>query len=256
MNRLHRILVLLSVICLLPFASQSVAQIVNGFEPGDPAVTTKVGDGSTQGTYFGVAPAQGLNQFLITTIASADGDGFSPVSGTDAVSNFTLQSFFFGVGPSGTEGSGFQLTFTVPDTMGAPDAALTFQYDFLTNEFAPGNHNDIAYAMLFDSSDVLLGGVQTITTANLAQPGLTLLSDQSGPFQFHTGYQTFSISLVGLAPGTYTLGIGIQDRTTFDIPSGLLVDNVFLIVPEASTIGLGIAGAVLLIALRSRFRKA
>jgi hypothetical protein len=222
---------------------------VQGFEVGDPTVT-KTGDASVQTTYKGVAPQEGSNQFLITTIASGDGDGLTPVSGTDAVLNSALQTFFFGTTLTGTEGSGFLTSFTV-----APgDTSLTFRYDFLTNESPAPFHNDFAFALLFNSSNTLIGGVRTIITATTAQPGLSLLSDQSGPFQFHTGYTTFAISLVGLTPGTYTLGIGIEDRTTSDIPSGLLVDNI-TIVPEPSTVGLGIAGAVLLVALRRRLKK-
>jgi hypothetical protein len=48
-----------------------------------------------------------------------------------------------------------------------------------------------------------------------------------------------------------------MDAKDMDIASGLLVDNISITaVPEPSTIGLGIAGAVLLVALRNRFKKA
>ena len=228
---------------------------VGGFEPGDPALT-KAGDGSVQGTFQGVAPTEGTKQYLITTIASNDGDGLNPVSGTDAVPNSgagSLQSFFNNTGLTGTEGSGFLLPFTVS----AGDQFLTLQYDFLTNEIAP-NHNDFAFALTFNSANTLTGGVRTITTANLEQANLSLLSNQNGPFQFHTGYRTFSISLAGFAPGTYSLGVGVEDRTTTDIPSGVLVDNVQIVpaaVPEPSTIGLIIAGAVSCLAVRRRIKK-
>lgn len=250
----RRGLALLAVTCLLPFALNTKAQVIEGFEPGDPAVST-AGDAGIKGTYLDIAPPQGVSQFLITTIntGGTDGvDGYANQNGTNAIGNIALQTFFNGVDPTGvqTEGSGFKLTFTV----NPGDTFLTFDYNFLTNEDqAVFHHNDIAYAMLFDASNVLQGGIQTITTVNTGS--FSLMSNQD-LFAFETGYQTFNMSLVGLAPGTYTLGIGIQDATTDDIPSALLVDNIQIIVPEPSTVGLGIAGAVLLIALRSRFRKA
>ena len=55
--------------------------------------------------------------------------------------------------------------------------------------------------------------------------------------------------------GVYTLGIGVMDATTTDGPSALLLDNIAVIVPEPSTVGLGMAGAVLLIALRRVIKK-
>ena len=237
---------------LLSLSLTAQAARVGGFEPGDPAVT-KSGDGSVQQTFQGVTPTEGANQYLITTINRADGDGLTPVSGTNAVLNTTLQTFFNGTGLTGTEGSGFLIPFTV----NAGDQFLTLQYDFLTNEIAPGNHNDIAFGLTFNSSNTLIGGVRTITTANLAQSGLSLLANQNGPFQFETGYQPFSISLAGFAPGSYTLGIGVEDRTTSDIPSGVLVDNIQITaaVPEPSTIGLILAGAISCVAVRRRIRK-
>jgi hypothetical protein len=46
-----------------------------------------------------------------------------------------------------------------------------------------------------------------------------------------------------------------MDATNTDGRSGLLIDNIQVNVPEPSTVGLGIAGAVLLVALRSRIKK-
>ncbi|MEY2526204.1 MAG: hypothetical protein QOE73_975 [Verrucomicrobiota bacterium] len=228
--------------------AQSGNAAKEGFEPGDPAVSS-TGDAGTQGTFQGEAPPEGSNQFLITTIRSTDGDGVNPVSGTNAVINSALQTFLHGIVLPGTEGSGVLIPFTVA----AGDTLLTFQYDFLTNEQGTPHHNDFAFDAIFDSSNVLQGGINQFITADGAQASLVLFDGQD-PFIFHTGYQTLTLSIAGLAPGNYSLGIGVEDRTTSDIASGLLIDNV-QVVPEPSTVGLGMAGVVLLIALRRVIKK-
>jgi hypothetical protein len=81
------------------------------------------------------------------------------------------------------------------------------------------------------------------------------LFDGQLPFQFHTGYNTLSLSLALLAPGTYTLGIGVADAQTADHASGLLIDDV-QVVPEPSVVALAIAGAGLLIGARRRIKRA
>ena len=242
---------------ILLFTPRGYPATVEGFEAGDPVVTT-AGDAIIKQTYQGVVPPQGLNQFLITTINSVgqDGtDGYSNQSGTNAVINSTLQTFFNSTSLLGTEGSGFKLSIVVPVGM----TTITFRYDFLTTEFpvADGGHADFAFALLFDATNTLLGGVRNIATPasiDESNPARLLPSGPTAtnPFTFDTGYQTFTIS--GLSPGTYTLGIGVEDRTTTDNPSGLLVDNIS-VVPEPSTVGLGMAGAVLLIALRRVIKK-
>jgi hypothetical protein len=185
-------------------------------------------------------------------------DGYSNQSGANAVSNMNLQNFL-GVGLSGSEGSGFTLSIVVPvgfDT-------ISFQYDFLTNELPSGNgamqHQDFATFVLFNSSNALVasGGV-TPANINFNDPArqLAVGPTATNPFFFDTGYLTFTKA--GLAPGTYTVGFAVEDKTTSDIPSGLLVDNVQVLaaVPEASTVALAIAGAVLLVAVRLRTKRA
>lgn len=258
MNKFSRFLSIGSV-CALVLSLNLTAQAarrVGGFEAGDQTVTptNKIGDASAQGTFQGATPFEGIGQYLITTINSADGDALAPVSGTSAVVNSALSSFFHGASPAGVEGSGFYLTFTV----NPGDLFLTFNYDFLTNESPAPFHNDTAFVDIFNSANVLQAGSGTLTNATLSQAGLSQLTDQSGPFQFHTGYQPFSISLASYAAGNYTVGFGIQDRTTGDIPSGLLIDNVNITtaaVPEPSTIGLILAGAASFLAVRRRIKK-
>ena len=241
----------LGVLACMVFAQTSEARKIQGFEAGDPAVTS-AGDASALGTFQAEAPPEGSDQFLITSIKTGDGDSLTPVSGTNAITNASLQTFFHGITLLGTEGSGVLIPFTVL----AGDTTLSFQYDFLTNEDQSNgsHHNDFAFDALFNSSNALVAGSQnTFATVNLST--LNLFGAQS-PFIFHTGYQTLTLNISALAPGNYTLGLGVEDRTTSDANSGLLIDN-FQIVPEPSTIGLGLAGAVLLLALRrGLFRRA
>jgi hypothetical protein len=240
------------LVCLV-IAQTSEARKIEGFESGDPAFT-KTGDAGNQGTYQGEAPPEGSVQFLITTInTGANEDTFTPQSGTSAVAFSTLNSFFFNTTVSNQTGSGLLIPFTFL----AGDTTLTFQYDFLSNE--PNQQTpraDFAFEALFNpGTSSLVGSVTHFATASALSPNL--LFGAQTPFTFHTGYQTFTISLTGLglvAGTTYDLGLGVADATNSDHASGLLVDNI-LIVPEPSTVGLGIAGAVLMVALRSRIKR-
>ena len=222
----------------------SFGRVVEGFESGDPAVTS-TGDGSIQGTFQGEVAPQGTHQFLITTIRAGDGDSNTPasVSGTNAVNNMTLEGFFNGLSLIGTEGSGVLIPFTVL----AGDTNLTLQYDFLTNEdVSSTHHNDFAFDAIFNSSNAV---VSSSTFAQVNTANAQTLFGGGSPFIFHTGFQTLALNISSLAPGNYTLGIGVEDMTTSDGNSGVLLDNV-QIVPEPSSIAFCIAGATLLLALR------
>jgi hypothetical protein len=258
---------LLTAACLLAaFAQTSVAATVNGFEPGDPAVTS-TGDAGVKGTYQGVVPPQGANQYLLTTINAngVDGtDGYSNQSSSNAVLNSALQTFVLpGSILTGTEGSAVKLSVVVPvgfDT-------ITFQYDFLTNELPSGSgvvqHQDFGFAYLVNTAtNLTVGGLRSVATPasiNFNDPARQLPTGAiaTNPFSFDSGYQTFTIS--GLAAGTYALNIGVEDKTTSDTPSGLLLDNVSVssaqAVPEPSTFGLIIAGAASFAAVRRRIKK-
>jgi hypothetical protein len=256
-NRVDRLIgVTLGVLACVVIAHTSSARVVQGFESGDPAVTA-TGDASNQGTFEGEAAPQGSKQFLLTSlIGTADNDGATDVSGAPAVSNASLESFFNGQINSsliGLRGSGVFIPFTVM----TGDTTLTFQYDFLSNQ--PGQSspkNDFALEGIFTGS----GPTLTLqgSAARFAQVTGTSFSlfGSGSPFSFHTGYQTFSINISSLAPGSYSLGIGMEALSggSNQHDSGLLIDN-FQIVPEPTTIAFSIAGAALLVALRSRIKK-
>jgi hypothetical protein len=229
------------------------ARVVQGFEPGDLAVAP-TGDASVVGTFEGEAAPQGSNQYLLTSLTgTADNDGFTDVSGTAAVTNASLQSFFFN-DISGTltglRGSGVLIPFTVMPG----ETTLTFQYDFLSNQpFQSLPRNDFAFEAIFNSSNTLVQGASKF--AMESNGGFSLFG--ASPFIEHTGYQTFSINISGLTVGqTYNLGIGVEALSggSAQHDSGVLIDNV-QVVPEPTTIAFSIAGASLLVALRSRFKK-
>jgi hypothetical protein len=227
---------------------------VQGFESGDPAVTS-IGDAGEQGTFENQAAPDPTTQFLLTTIGNnaAGEDNLSPLNGAGpAVSNASLASFFGNtLFMDGNEGSGVLIPFTVI----AGQTQLTFEADFLSNEpFQDPDvrRNDFSFFGVFDASNAIQVALTKFATVN----GSTFLNDSNftNPFQFHSGYQTYTVSLDGLAPGDYTLGIGVQDANTANHASGLLLDNVQL-VPEPSVFALAIAGAGLLVGVRRRIRR-
>jgi len=239
------------------FAQLASAQTIQGFEPGDPALTATSGDAGTKTTYETQAPPQGTTQYLITTIRSTDNeDSLTNQSGADAATFLSYNTnIFFGNAPAGGDGSGILVPFTVGPT-GALE--LTLQYDFLSNE--PGQttiRNDFAAYGIFDSLNALQGTVTKFVTVTSAGGALMPTFGDQSIFVFHSGITTLHISLAGLAPGNYNLALGVEDATPgADHASGLLIDNIAIVVPEPSTIGLGIAGMALLMALRKRFKRA
>ena len=117
----------------------------------------------------------------------------------------------------------------------------------MTDEIQPGAHNDFSYYTLTGVS-----GVTVIADTN--SPMLDPTNGAGNPFALATGYQTKTITIT--TTGSYVLGLGVSDATTTDNPSGLLIDNIRVTpVPEPTTIGFSIAGAALLVALRSRIKR-
>jgi hypothetical protein len=246
--------VLTTLICAA-LAQTSEARKVEGFEAGDPAVTS-TGDAGAQGAYQGQAAPEGTNQYLITTIRNTDSeDGVTNQSGSNAVAFATLNSFFFGNTVSNQDGSGVLIPFTLQ----AGETTLTLQYDFLSNEIAQTTpRNDSAFEGIFTTAGALQGTVNTFASVFANQATMTVFG-ASSPFQFHTGLQTLTLNVSGLIVGqTYDLGIGVTDVTNTSHASAVLIDNVqanIPAVPEPSTIGLIIAGAASCLAVRRRIRK-
>lgn len=242
-------------------AGTSWATFVEGFESSSLTASNSIGDASIQGVYFTINPDQLTKQLLLTTINNTAGSDFpigggvpSNQSGNNAVANTTSSgglANFFGITSAGIirngttavgqEGSGFLVN------LGALNAGdvVSFRYDFLTQDNS--GQPDFGFVTLNNGTSTSYKGVFA-----QASNATTATTGAGNPFNLETGYQTFSLTIT--TAGTYTLGIGIADATDKTIASGVLIDNI-LTVPEPSTLGLGMAGAVLLVALRRVIKK-
>jgi hypothetical protein len=246
-----RVAAVLTGVLLMSLAGIARATLVEGFESGSFSGSEATsGDVGIRGTYFTIAPSQGTKQMLLTTINNTSDAGFSNQSGTNAVSVTTIGSFLgestssirTPAGQTGQEGSAFTIN------LGALNVGdvVTFDYDFLTDEVAPGQHNDFAFWELNS------GAIHVFADTN--SPLLHATNPSNMVFGLETGYHTVSITITTAA--TYTLGIAVMDATTTDNPSGLLIDNIQVVpVPEPTTVAFSLAGAALLVALRSRIKK-
>lgn len=252
-----RISVILAVgLLAFAFAGTSTAQ-TEGFETTTLNATNSIGDALiVTPNYFGISPTEATHQLLLTTISTAGGHDPGPTqSGTNAAS-VTLVDDFLGVSigsirnnkpgapvnATGQEGSAFKLD------LGFIDAGMivSFDYNFLTADLSGAR--DFAFVTLTG----LPGETATfadVLDAGIASPDVI----PPNPFNLQSGFQTFTFNIT--TAGNYTLGIGLMDATNFTGPSGLLIDNIVVAVPEPSTVGLGIVGAALLVALRRRARK-
>jgi hypothetical protein len=237
---------------LSPFGGTALAQsegfetlMLNGNRIGDALIVTP--------TYFGISPTQGTHALLLTTISTAGGhDTVAPASGNNAAL-VTEMDDFLGISlgeirnkkmdvpqATGQEGSAFELDLGfIPAGM-----VITFDYNFLT---ADSQARDFAFYTLTG-----LAG-ETFTFADTFD--VTSATTGAGnPFNLQIGtFQTVTIPIT--TAGNYVLGIGIADATNFAGQSGVLIDNILVVVPEPSTVGLGIAGAVLLVALRRHAKR-
>ena len=170
---------------------------------------------------FGSGPTEGTFEALLST-------------GGLTVPDSSLESFLglargsldrLGNGDA-TSGSAIRQTFT-----GRAGDILTFDWNFLTNEFTPES-------LFNDFSFVSLG-----LLSELADTRFPIFLGSPTPFNEETGFRTFSFTIP--TTGTYVLGLGVTDVEDTTVDSGLLVDNVRLTpVPEpTSTLGVLAFGA-------------
>ncbi len=190
----------------LSFDSDS--SIENGsFETGDFRDWNTIGDTSIETNDLGIFPTDGTHQALIT-------NGFSDAGGS--VEDLDLEEFLdlaSGsldglVGGDATEGSAIKQTFTVE----AGDV-VSFDWNFLTNEFTPTTFNDTAFlnvnGFTFELADT---GANFVDAPNVDQ------------FNEQTDTQTLTFSIA--TAGTYTIGFGVVDVGDEIVDSGLAIDNV------------------------------
>lgn len=221
--------------------------VLNGNRIGDALIVTP--------NYFGINPTQGTKALLLTTISTAGGhDSIAPQSGNNAALVTAIDDFLgvslgsirnnkpgAPINATGQEGSAFKLDLGfIPAGM-----VITFDYNFLTADLSGAR--DFAFYTLTG-----LAG-ETFTFADTLD-ATSATTGAGNPFNLQGSlFQTVTINIT--TAGNYTLGLGVMDATNFTGPSALLVDNIVVAVPEPSTIGLGIMGAALLVALRRRARK-
>ena len=186
---------------------------------------------------------------LLTTINNTSDAGYSHEF-ADATTPANMAALF-GVSSSqirdGTavaqEGSGFTINLGVLQA----GSTITFDWNFLTTEVAPGQHRDFAFFTLTGTS-----GVTVI--ADTFSPLLHPTTDMTNPFNLETGYQTLTININ--TTQSYTLGIGVADASTTDNPSGLLIDNIQVTpVPEPINVALPLFGVACVLLGLGRSRR-
>ena len=241
-------------VTLLAMAPAVNAATVEGFESGSTG--TNIGDVSNRTPTYGPAsPTEGLRMLLLTTINTGLDGGAqqSPGTGADTVENQQtfvgatnigfLRNSKAGQLPSATarDGSAFKLT------LGALNVGdvITFDYNFLTSD-SNDTTNDFAYYTLNGATSNVPIIADTANAIALFGGGT--------PFNLQSGWGTVTINVSTAA--NYTLAIGVADAANSAGASGLLIDNISVApIPEPSTFGLIVAGAISFVAVRRRMKK-
>ncbi len=218
----------LSSLCV---ASPSYAAIINGgFDTGDFAEWTTIGNTNIETAEFGSGPTEGTYGALVT-----NSSGSIAVPGLETFLGLELGSLTdLGNGIT-YNGSAIKQTFTA----NAGDI-LTFDWNFLKKEEPDPIFNDFAFVSVNSLS----------TLASPLKSSLVPFSNVDQQFDQQTKFQSSSFTIPNT--GTYALGLGVVNVTDTSGDSGLLVDNVSLKpIPEPSsvlgTLTLGALGAGLLL---------
>src|SRR5467141_616129 len=90
-----RVAAVMTGLLLMSIFGTARATLVEGFESGTFSGSEAViGDASIKTTYFGIAAQEGTHQLLLTTINNTSDPGYTNQSGSNAVANSTLATFF------------------------------------------------------------------------------------------------------------------------------------------------------------------
>ena len=241
-------------ITLLAMAPAGRAAVVEGFESGTTG--TNIGDVSNRTpTYGPAAPPDGSARMLLLTTINNGLDGGTQQSGTgaDTAANATT---FVGATSAGflrNSKAGQTAAATARDTsafkltLGALNVGdvITFDYNFLTSD-----NNDTTNDFAFYTLNGATSNVPIIAdTANAIA-----VFGGGTPFNLQSGWGTVTINVSTAA--NYTLAIGVSDAANSTGASGLLIDNISVApIPEPSTFGLIVAGAISFVAVRRRMKK-
>jgi len=238
---LRRILALASLLSLAPPAG---ATVVADFEAGLGDLTT-VGNAYLVDDGFGAGIPPGQFGLFLSTFPNGDGL-LGPLSGSvidqtlpPAVSTSVIESFLGlaggdldaivpGAGNPTVEGSAAQVTFTTTLVMDLRLSVILFTNE--TDLWAP-NFTDFFFTTLTGEGAV---AQVDVTDPLFASPGTV--------FERDTGW--LQVEWLGLAPGTYTLGLGIMDVQDSDLGTAVIVDDIEL-VPEPRSfalLGAGLGG--------------
>ncbi|MDZ8225130.1 MULTISPECIES: hypothetical protein [unclassified Nostoc] len=195
----------------LPTSPTNSTLLNGGFETGNFAGWTTLGESSIQTSAFGSSPTEGGFEALLSTGGATFADSIlEEFLGLDSGSLDQIAKQSTGINEA-TEGSAIQQTFTAK----AGDI-LSFDWNFLHNidiPQLPGIFNDFAF-------------VSIDSVSALANATSSLLMTSRTPFSQESGFQTFSFTIP--TTGQYSLGIGVVDVGDRTVDSGLLVDNVTL----------------------------
>lgn len=250
---------------LLLSATAASAQTLVGFEGSTPfanvagsgllpAVTiARLGDTGAVDTSFGFASTEGSSYAVLTTFS--DGGGTYPEgaplfggSGAAAGAATLWNAMFAGSSTNQLSAagvvSGSYISFTLTLTAGNK---VGFDYRYLTSEFGSA---DFAFVGVRSGST---GNPAVFTELTPSSASLTAAPLDVLNFDLASGWASYSFTASSTA--SYTIVIGVGDKTTEGIQSGLLIDN-FGLVPEPGTWAALSGAAALGVALLRRRRSA
>jgi hypothetical protein len=221
-------------------APHTKAALTNGgFETGDYTGWSTLGDASIQTLGTGFNPPAGNDVAFLNN----DPSGSNIYDGTAATTNVAALDSFSGLSSGTLEGLGVTSGTAISQSFTTSGGALSFEYNFLTNE-TPATNQDFAYVALSGTGIV---GTELFVIANPTTPAGTpppLTSAQAGIYGYLSGVGTetgyLSDSIPSLAAGSYTVSFGVTNVTDNNGSSGLLIDSVTA--PSSSTSGGGGGG--------------
>lgn len=229
----------IALVVLVPPGSARADLINGGFETGSFAGWSTTGNTAVVGP-LGAGPtavpvAAGNFQALLSTQGSATtAAGLEGFLGLPAGRLATLSGSVFGV----FNGSAIRQGVSVTN----PGDVLTFQWNFLTSETTP-LFNDFSFVSVVGpgvNQSFVLGSVQN----SMFTP------TSAAPFTRQGGFRQFSFQFP--TAGAYTVGVGVVNVGDNNRPSGLVVDQFGVVVPEPATLSVFGAGAAVALAWRRR----
>ncbi|MGD1806050.1 PEP-CTERM sorting domain-containing protein [Dapis sp. BLCC M126] len=191
-------------------AVPDASAIVNSSFENDFTGWSTIGSTSIEDGSFGTTPSDGDFNALINSNGGVDE---SAINAFLNLASGDIESFL------GSDATGSAIKQTIFAKAGD---TLTFDFNFLTNEFTPDY-------LFNDSAFVSISGLNILADTN--SNFITSIT----PFSEETGYQSFSYTFS--ETGNYTLGFGAVNVGDDAVNSGLLIDNVELTsTPEPTTI--------------------